>query len=218
MQSTTTGTEDYGPCMTTVGKWAYTYPNLLANAQLAAEAQNLYSEINRIYLQTSVSSVAAVRTVQMPTTPAARPRATQQTQQGQRQRPGRPRQRTGAAASRQRRRQAATPTGQRVRTPAGSMGPSDARVLAAIVRSGSPIGVELLRRRVPGMLANIVGTAIRHLTDRQYITGEPKIGPFTATAAGMAANTKQPTSIGAARARRTATPSSAELPPLAAAG
>ena len=84
MQSTTTGTEDYGPCMTTVGKWAYTYPNLLANAQLAAEAQNLYSEINRIYLQTSVSSVAAVRTVQMPTTPAARPRATQQTQQGQR--------------------------------------------------------------------------------------------------------------------------------------
>ena len=98
------------------------------------------------------------------------------------------------------------------------MGPSDARVLAAIVRSGSPIGVELLRRRVPGMLANIVGTAIRHLTDRQYITGEPKIGPFTATAAGMAANTKQPTSIGAARARRTATPSSAELPPQAAAG
>ena len=98
------------------------------------------------------------------------------------------------------------------------MGPSDARVLAAIVRSGSPIGVELLRRRVPGMLANIVGTAIRHLTDRQYITGEPKIGPFTATTAGINANTKQPTSIGAARARRAASPSATEAQPQAAAG
>ena len=227
MQSTTTGTmtgtESYGVCMVSIGRWAYNDPNLLANAQLAQQAQNLYSEIYGIYLQTSgeatAVSVGAVRAVQTPTTtqPRRRPRSTQQTQ-AQRQRPPRSRQRTGAAATRQQRRQAATPTPQRVRTPAGSLGASDGRVLAAIIRSGSPIGVDMLRRRVPGMRENIVGTALRHLLDKAYITGEPKIGPFTATTAGINANTKQPTSIGAARARRAASPSATEVQPQAAAG
>src|SRR6516225_3288327 len=95
MQSTTTGTmtgtESYGVCMVSIGRWAYNDPNLLANAQLAQQAQNLYSEIYGIYLQTSgeatAVSVRAVRAVQTPATtqPRRRPRSTQQTQaQGQR--------------------------------------------------------------------------------------------------------------------------------------
>jgi len=198
---TLTGTESYGPCMVSVGRWANNDPNLLANAQLAAEAKNLYNQFYNIYLQTmgdaSTTSVRAVRTTQ-PTT------GTQATRRRRRTAAQRPRQRTGTTRQQQAASRRATPARQRVRTPAGTPGPSDARVLAAIVRNPN-ISIDLLRRRVPGMRENIVGTCVARLLAKRYISGTAKIGPFTATNAGINANSKQPTSIGQARSRRTPT-------------
>ena len=64
-------------------------------------------------------------------------------------------------------------------TPPGPA-PADARVLNAIVNNPN-INVENLRRRVDSMAPNILGTCIKRLLARGYISGSPKTGPFRAT-------------------------------------
>jgi hypothetical protein len=49
------------------------------------------------------------------------------------------------------------------------------------------------------MEPNILGTSLGRLLKGNYISGTAKVGPFTATATGIAANQKQPTSINTRR-------------------
>jgi len=199
MQSTTMGTVTeatyYNDCFVSVGELANSYPNLIANTQLATEAQTIYSRLYNIYLATrGAAGAVSVRAAQ----PATGARTTQQP----RQRPARSRQRTGAAATRRTRTgAAATP---RVRTPAGQLGEQDLRVLNQIV-SNPNITTETLRKRpsLRTMRPNIVGTCLARLIKASMIAGTPKMGPFSATPQGITAARKVPTSIGAARARRT---------------
>ena len=74
-------------------------------------------------------------------------------------------------------------------TPPGPA-PADARVLNVIVNNPN-INVENLRRRVDSMAPNILGTCIKRLLARGYITGSPKTGPFRAT--GVAPTEPRPT-------------------------
>jgi hypothetical protein len=187
MQSTTmAGATNYNECMVEVGKWAY--------SQGGPQAQTAYQTLYGLYLgsQHVVSSTAG-----------ARSSSTTQEPRAQRPRTQRPRQRTGAAAR----------TGARVRTPAGQVGIVDSKVLAQIVANPN-IATEALRKRptLRNMTANILGTCISRLLKGGYISGTAKVGPFSATPAGINATQKQPTSIGQARQarqarRRTATPS-----------
>src|SRR6516162_425019 len=170
MQSTTMGTVTeatyYNDCFVSVGEWANSYPNLIANTQLATEAQTIYSRLYNIYLATmGAAGAVSVRAAQ----PA-----------------------TGAR------------TTPRVSTPAGQLGEQDLRVLNHIV-SNPNITTETLRKRpsLRTMRPNIVGTCLARLIKASMIAGTPKMGPFSATPQGITAARKVPTSIGAARARRT---------------
>ena len=189
MQSTTTGvttgTESYGPCMVSVGEWCVTEPNL--TEQQKTSVQTAYNTIYNTYLQARYAAATAVRAVRTGQQPATYTQTTQR--------------RTGAAATRR----AESATTPRVRTPQGQLGQVDSRVLNQIV-SNPNISTEQLRKRASlrNMQANILGTCLGRLLKTSMITGTPKIGPFSATPQGITAVRKEPTSIGAARARRTA--------------
>jgi hypothetical protein len=90
---------------------------------------------------------------------------------------------------------------QRNRATPGTPGPKDAQVLAKIVATPA-IAIEPLRRYFEAptrqMTSNILGTAISRLLKAGYITGMPKVGPFTATAMGVEA-AKKVTSINTRR-------------------
>jgi len=87
----------------------------------------------------------------------------------------------------------------RTRTADGTPGPKVARVLAKIVATPS-INIEGLRKTFArSMEPNVIGTALGRLFKAGYISGTPKVGPFNATAAGIEANNKQPTSINTRR-------------------
>jgi len=197
MQSTTTGvttgTESYGPCMVSVGEWCVTEPNL--TEQQKTSVQTAYNTIYNTYLQARYAAATAVRAVRTGQQPATYTQTTQR--------------RTGAAATRRAEsattRRAASATTPRVRTPQGQLGQVDSRVLNQIV-SNPNISTEQLRKRASlrNMQANILGTCLGRLLKTSMITGTPKIGPFSATPQGITAVRKEPTSIGAARARRTA--------------
>ena len=107
-------------------------------------------------------------------------------------RPAQPRQAGSRTQAETRRRQPCT------RTADGTPGPKVARVLAKIV-SIPNINIEGLRKSLRSMEPNVVGTALGRLLRAGHISGTPKVGPFTATAAGIEANNKQPTSINARR-------------------
>ena len=200
MQSTTTGvttgTESYTPCMVSVGEWCLTEPNL--TEQQKTSVQTAYNTIYNTYLQARYAAATAVRAVRGYTPSATGTQTTQQQRQGQRTTTQR---RTGAAATRS----AASAIVPRVRTPPGQLGQVDSRVLNQIV-SNPNISTEQLRKRASlrNMQANILGTCLGRLLKTSMISGTAKIGPFSATPQGITAVRKEPTSIGAARARRTA--------------
>jgi hypothetical protein len=168
-------------CMVTCGRWAYAQG-------VGSEAQVAYQRFYETYLAAESGMVTTAQ-------PAAR----------QRQSRARPRTQTAAGtrtrAAGQTRTRAAGQTRTRpprVRTASGTPGPSVARVLAKIV-STPEINIEGLRRSLRSMEPNIVGTALGRLFKAGHITGTPKVGPFTATAAGIEANNRQPTSINTRR-------------------
>jgi hypothetical protein len=100
----------------------------------------------------------------------------------------------------------AAKTSTTTRTPrvAGALGDKMARVLGKIVSTPDGITYEALAKAITPryMKPNEVGTGIWRLTEKGYITGTPKVGPFTATETGIEAVKTQPTSINAPRNRR----------------
>jgi hypothetical protein len=157
-------------CMVTCGRWAYAQG-------VGSNAMETYQRFYETYLAAESITV---------TTAQPAPRTGQQ--------PARPRTRTGAGVQ--------TPTRTRpprTRTAAGTPGPKDARVLAKIV-STPGITAEALRKTFArSMEPNILGTSLGRLLKGNYISGTAKVGPFNATATGIAANQKQPTSINTRR-------------------
>jgi len=141
-----------------------------------AEAQDLYSKLYGNYLTNG-----GMATAQPPARPA-QPRSAGSRTQAQ-------------AGTRS---QAGTRP-PRTRTADGTPGSKVARVLAKIVATPS-INIEGLRKTFArSMEPNVIGTALGRLFKAGHISGTPKVGPFTATAAGIEANNKQPTSINTRR-------------------
>jgi hypothetical protein len=156
-------------------------------------AQEVYSELYGLYLREDMTTTAPQR-------PARTPRPARE-----------------AAPAPQ-------GTSSRVRTTPGTPGPKDAQVLAKIVASPE-IAIDSLRRYFEAptrqMTSNILGTAISRLLKGGYISGAPKVGPFTATATGVEA-AKKVTSINtrrrASKATTGAAPAETTQPQAAAAG
>ena len=153
-----------------------------------AEAQGLYSQLYGIYLTNggmATEQPPAERTQQRPAGSRT------QTQAGAGTRP------------------------QRIRTAPGTPGPKDARVLARIVSNSGVTTEELRKHFARSMGPHILGTSLSRLQKGDYISGTPKTGPWTATATGIAANQRQPTSI---NTRRRSTAVKASPPPSEQAG
>src|SRR5262245_31981670 len=144
-------------CMVTCGRWAYAQG-------VGSEAQVAYQRFYETYLAAESGMVTTAQ-------PAAR----------QRQSQARPRTRTAARSRTQAQTRTRPP---RTRTAAGAPGPSVAKVLNKICASPG-INIEGLRKNVRGMEPNIIGTALGRLFKAGHISGTPKVGPFTATAAGI---------------------------------
>jgi len=185
MQSTTpTSSNDLDICVMRLARDAY-----VKGGELLASFQAYHGQ----YLAQQSGAVTA----QQPT----RRSAGQQKQAGARNRSSRSAGQTRAPSAGQARTRSANQPrtrSPRVRTAAGTPGPQVAKVLAKIV-SSPEINIEGLRRSLRTMGPNIVGTALGRLFKAGHISGTPKVGPFTATAAGIEANNKQPTSINARR-------------------
>ena len=184
MQSTTQiPSNQLQNCMVEVGRWAYAQG-------VGSPARETYQAFYETYLATG-----------MPGMGTAAPSAGR-TAQRQRNRTGaRVRTRTAATRTRTAGQTSAAPPSTRsprVRTPAGTPGPSVAKVLNRICASPG-INIEGLRKNVRGMEPNIIGTALTRLFKAGHISGTPKVGPFNPTTAGIEANNKQPTSINTRR-------------------
>src|SRR5262249_26281917 len=162
-------------CMVTCGRWAYAQG-------VGSEAQVAYQRFYETYLAAESG---------MGTTAQSAGRTAQQRPAPQRNRTG-ARARAGTAATRSRAaRQTPTPSAAQprtrspgVRTPAGTPGPSVAKVLNKICASPG-INIERLRKSLRTMEPNVVGTALGRLFKAGHISGTPKVGPFNPTAAGI---------------------------------
>jgi hypothetical protein len=175
MQSTSpTSAQELQSCYVKIGAY------MLAEDPVAYA--NVYEPVYNWYLR-NITGNTATNTVRSPRSAAPTTRPARQAAQPQP---------ANAPSGRQRTRS----------TTPGSPGPKDAQVLAKIVGSPGGIAIEPLRRYFEHparkMSTNILGTSLGRLMKSGLITGTPKVGPFTATEAGIEA-AKKVTSINTRR-------------------
>jgi hypothetical protein len=174
MQSMTTPTsaQELQSCYVKIGAY------MLAEDPVAYA--NVYEPVYSWYLR-NIAGNTATNTVRSPRSAAPTTRPARQAAQPQP---------ANAPSGRQRTRS----------TTPGTPGPKDSQVLAKIV--ASPVAIEPLRRYFEHparkMSTNILGTSLGRLMKAGLITGTPKVGPFTATEAGIEA-AKKVTSINTRR-------------------